>query len=516
MRFSRSRIRYLAGAAAAFSISACTETKTEIVTVVDTVVIEAPIYAELPEGAAGFVGYRSSSATPASACGQCHAGKQSGWVTTAHADAWAGLQSSGGAQGFCEGCHTVNALGNTSTAVGGWTATADDRYHDVGCESCHGPGQTHIDVPESGAPQATLAVGVDLESGCGQCHQGTHHPFVEDWAQSGHAQVVGFAAGREECAGCHKGQGALIAWGENDNYLEKDGDPLPTTCGVCHDPHGSDNPGQTRFSAASTSIENNLCAKCHNRRTVPDPNSTHGLAPHAPEPALMLGDAGWFPPGMEFLGGKLFGTHTAANPDFCATCHLESFEVTDEEGGFVFQSTGHLFTSIPCVDEAGIPVAGDCAYTTEARTFKGCTTAGCHGTEGAAATAVQVASLRMADRSGEVLDLLWQVDPNLEGPGGEIDAADDKFTTAEGALFNVNLAQFPNEGSDEPGDNPVPADVTGSSTHNPFLTEALLIGSKQAVENEYGVGAAGHYDYGPVIQQILDRARRHGGMSGAP
>jgi predicted CXXCH cytochrome family protein len=352
---------------------------------------------------------------------------------------------------------------------------------------------------------------------CGECHNGSHHPFVEDWAQSPHANVVGFAAARESCAGCHKGQGALVAWGANGNYVEKFEEALPTTCGVCHDPHGSDNPGQTRFSAESSSMEINLCARCHNRRTAPDPESSHGLAPHAPQAALLLGEAGWFPPDLGIDQGDILGTHgSVANPRLCATCHVNSYDITDDATGeFVFTSTGHLFTAVPCTDEQGIPVAGDCEYNTDERTYGACTASGCHGTEQVAQSALFAAGTRIADRSGTILDLLWEVDPNLEEPGGEIDASDGRFTVAEGAFFNVNLAQFPSEGSTEPGDNPVFAEVTSASTHNPFLVEALLIGSQDAVEAAYGVGAAGAVNYWPLIQEILDKAAKHGGLAEA-
>jgi predicted CXXCH cytochrome family protein len=510
------------------SVAACeTKTETQIVTVTDTLVVtdtvevevDRPVYQPIPDGAAGFVGYRDSNAAPAQACGQCHASAQSRWLTTAHADAWAGLQGSGHAQEFCEGCHTVNALGNAATGSVGWSATQDSRYHDVGCESCHGAGQSHIDAPSSGGPLASLKV-VDDEGNflsCGECHNGSHHPFVEDWAQSPHANVVGFAAARESCAGCHRGQGALVAWGANGNYAEKFEEALPTTCGVCHDPHGSDNPGQTRFSAESSSMEINLCARCHNRRTAPDPESSHGLAPHAPQAALLLGEAGWFPPDLGIDQGEILGTHgSVANPRLCATCHVNSYDITDEATGeFVFTSTGHLFTAVPCTDEQGIPVAGDCAYNTDERTYGACTASGCHGTEQVAQSALFAAGTRIADRSGTILDLLWEVDPNLEEPGGEIDASDGRFTVAEGAFFNVNLAQFPSEGSTEPGDNPEFAEVTSASTHNPFLVEALLIGSQDAVEAAYGVGAAGAVNYWPLIQEILDKAAKHGGLAEA-
>ena len=35
----------------------------------------------------------------------------------------------------------------------------------------------HIQIPDVSRPQAPLSVGTDLSVGCGECHQGTHHPL---------------------------------------------------------------------------------------------------------------------------------------------------------------------------------------------------------------------------------------------------------------------------------------------------------------------------------------------------
>ena len=481
-----------------FVLPACTDEVTEIVEV------EGPLYDDPPEGAAGFLGYGTpeDQTEKLTTCGNCHVGFQSDWETSAHADAWAGLQDSGHAQSFCEGCHTVNELGNASEAEGGWVATTDDRYHDVQCESCHGPGETHVENPDASQPFASLAVALDGTTGCGECHNGTHHPFVEDWSQSAHATAVESAAGREGCADCHRGQSILLAWGENSEYVEDDptAAPLGIVCGVCHDPHGSDHVGQLRFPVETTSIESHLCARCHDRRTVPDPGSSHGLEPHAPEAALLVGEAGWFPPNSEIDEGEIRGTHGSdANPRLCATCHVNSYEVTDSETGeFVFNSTGHLFTAIPCVDASGIPVEGDCEISTSARSFQGCTGSGCHGDATAAFSALTAASTRIENAATELHDLLLLVDPNLEEAGGAIDPADPTFTTAEGATFNYHLATFG-------------GDVTGSTAHNPFLVEALLLASITEVEDEYGVPAtaSARLDRDERIRRILDIARSH-------
>jgi hypothetical protein len=107
---------------------------------------------------------------------------------------------SGHAQAFCENCHTVNQLGNLTESAGGYATTGDERYHNVQCESCHGPGLAHVQNPgDDNIPLAPLAVGLDLTTGCAECHQGAHHPFVEEWSESGHGTALASPAGREEC-----------------------------------------------------------------------------------------------------------------------------------------------------------------------------------------------------------------------------------------------------------------------------------------------------------------------------
>ncbi len=477
-------------------------------TEVQTIFVEPPFFEEPPAEAQGFLGY-DEQANKLVVCGNCHVGQQAAWQGTKHADAWATLQGSGHAQAFCENCHTAGPLGNPTTGDVGWAGSKDERYHDVQCESCHGPGQTHISNPDASQPLASMALGdvtnLEVATSCAECHQGTHHPFVEEWAQSRHA-VVGFQADRPECAGCHRGQGILTAWGVKDDYVEKNSaEHLAIVCGVCHDPHDARNEGQLRFPVKTASIEEHLCARCHDRRTVPDPNSSHGLEPHAPQAALLLGDAGWFPPNAQINQGQIVASHgSEGNEKLCATCHVNAFEVTDAAtGAFVFNATGHLFTAIPCLDDRGVPTTGDCGLTTAARSFDGCTAAGCHGTQDAAAAAITVAATRIQRWADELHAALEAVDPGLEEAGGEIDATDPTFTVAEGALFNYHLATF--GGS-----------ANGSTAHNPFLTEALLIASLQAVEDTYGVRPPTVHpsvNWDEELQKVLDRAPAPGSIT---
>jgi predicted CXXCH cytochrome family protein len=490
---------------------------------------ERPIFNEPAEAALDFVGY--SDPTDAddpnlTVCGNCHIGQQAEWEGTAHADAWAGLQSSDHAQAFCEACHTVNSFGNTveettpGTAEGGWVAVADERYHDVQCESCHGPGLPHIRNPDAldTRPMAPIEVGSDLTFGCGECHSGTHHPFVEEWSESPHGNMNAYPAGRGADAGgcffCHSGEGALQKWGVKADYLEKetllnsDSEFAHITCAVCHDPHANDNEGQLRFPVNTAAVENHLCAQCHDRRTEPDPGSSHGLEPHSPETDLLVGFAGWFPPNSEINQGAILGTHgSSANPELCATCHVVGYSATNEDGETFF-SVGHGFRAAPCVDANGIPSgAEDCAISTTARSFDGCVAGGCHGTQDAAAAALQAGVTSVLDRAQTLHDLLVQVDPNLTDAGGAIDPRDPTFTVAEGAFFNYSLAHHGTELTASATRQDSLLAFAPSTTHNPFLIESLLIASINAVESEYA-GILGLDAPTPMTPQLTRPASR--------
>ena len=117
----------------------------------------------------GFLGYFTVSDKQTN-CGNCHVGVQASWKGTKHAQAWADLQGSGHVQTSCNGCHSVSQLGNRVGHPAGYTLVADSAYHDVQCESCHGPGFTHASSPTlSNVPLASIHVDTGLTNGCGGC-----------------------------------------------------------------------------------------------------------------------------------------------------------------------------------------------------------------------------------------------------------------------------------------------------------------------------------------------------------
>ncbi|HLS47440.1 MAG TPA: cytochrome c3 family protein [Gemmatimonadales bacterium] len=450
-----------------------------------------------PDESSGLLGYFSAE-DGQTTCGNCHIGQQSEWRNTAHAGAFATLDADPGAQAFCYSCHTVTERGNSLTAAAGWDVVQDVAYHDVQCESCHGPGLAHAENPDNAdnVPLASIKVAIEGENNCGECHSGVHHPFVEEWASSRHAVANPQPAGRAECIACHTAQGAFAAWGVRAAYLEQDapiGEHEGIVCAVCHDPHGGQsglepgsgeggpgsNIGQLRYRIDVPSQEENLCVKCHHKRAEPETQSATIRGPHSPEGPLLLGEgAGWFPPNFQPEIDRILGTHgSSANPKLCATCHVLAFTVTDAEGTEV-RSVGHSFQAIPCVDANGVPTGSDTCTLPE-REFAGCTASGCHGTEETARAAYTTAE-------AIITDLVEQLDVLLARPEVAPDNVqnDGKFTVADGAWFNSQLAKMP-----------------GSHVHNPFLIEQLLIATIDQLQDTYAIPSTAITV--PMIRRLL-------------
>jgi predicted CXXCH cytochrome family protein len=285
-----------------------------------------------------------------------------------------------------------------------------------------------------------------------------------------------------------------VRWGEDANFAEKNTATAyqPTSCAVCHDPHGSGNPSQLRFPVTSPDPELNLCMKCHLRRDEPEVSAS---SPHAPQGGVLLGMAGYRPPGFVYDTARIYGSHaTSLNQKLCAGCHVSKFTVTDQaSGAFVFNATGHLMRPLPCLDGAGKPTADKtCAYTTAARSFKSCAQANCHASEAVAQTAFTTVRNRMkfftdqlwvntngngnvdaAPADGGLLATIKQIRP------AEFSNTDNQITPAEGAEFNARLCgEYGQSNSDN-----------SKGIHNPFLCEALLQATIDYVKTYYGLTA---------------------------
>jgi predicted CXXCH cytochrome family protein len=427
---------------------------------------DKPLFDDPPAAAVGFLGYSDTTAQRTT-CGNCHVGQQGRWKTSAHASAVKDLVASGRATESCYSCHTVTELGNATKGVAiGYAATKSPRYKDVQCESCHNGGLAHVQDPSRTQPMASIVVDTALTNGCGECHQGTHHPYVNEWRESGHGRLTPSIAAalasdpveREECGYCHEGKEALeVQFRVEAEFVEKDdGKVYPITCAVCHDPHGSAETAQLRASIESRNPEENLCIKCHHKRSEPDES---GRGAHSPQGPLVLGDAGWRPPNFVYKNAAMETTHgSERNPKLCAGCHVQSFTVDATTN-----ATGHLFGAIPCLNSAGKPVAGECDI--QQKRFRTCASAGCHGSENAARSALVANEARLTALSTETNRLVALV------PKTEFSTTDGKTTVGEGAKFNASILS---------GDR-------SRGVHNPFLLEALLLASIDVLKTTYNI-----------------------------
>ncbi|HTR20515.1 MAG TPA: multiheme c-type cytochrome [Gemmatimonadales bacterium] len=476
----------------------------------ETVYQDRPLFNSPPDAASGFLGYYDQAQTQTT-CGNCHVGQQGDWIQTKHSMAWATLKGSGLAQSFCEGCHTVNSRGNQPPANVGYDAVKTNVYYDVQCENCHGPGFTHVENPSiaSNRPIPSIMVypttavtdtAAIVNSGCGACHQGAgpsrNHDYLKEWLASRHGQLNPTPSPRAECQPCHEGKGALAAWGVNTVYKELGTSTLvPTTCAVCHDPHGSAKDasgkpleGQLRFPISEPVLERNLCTHCHNR--ISEATPTNGRGPHGSQGPVLFGTAGYFPPGTIYDTTAILSTHgSASNPGLCAGCHVNKLTGVDPAGN-PYAFSGHTFHPVPCLmQKSPTPIVdtsytNSCPYDEPSRSWGACTQSGCHGSE---AVAVQRLNQMWTERDGYI-NTLW-VDLNhnqkldayptdtgylpkvlLNAPTELVfDTLVDKpnalrLTPAKGALFNAML---------------LGEDLTGHpdgshGVHNPFLYRALL------------------------------------------
>ncbi len=484
----------------------------------DTVYRDRPPFNPPPDEASGFLGYYTA-ADQQTTCGNCHVGQQMDWIQTKHASAWADLQAHPDAEPFCESCHTVNSRGNQPLADVGYDNVADEAYHDVQCESCHGPGLDHVENPtiDANRPRASANVfpaepvadtAAVVNSSCGACHQGAgpsqNHDYLAEWRASKHGQFNAYPGTRAACQQCHEGKGALAAWGVNTSYQELGtATYLTQNCVVCHDPHGTAQgangqplPGQLRFAVDQPVAELNLCTKCHNR--VPEPVANSSRGPHGTQGPVLFGTAGYFPPGTAYDTTAILTTHgSTANSRLCAGCHVNSLSGTDA-GGNPTTFTGHSFHPIPCLAQKSPPVvdptySNECAYDEPSRSWASCTALGCHGSE---AIAIQRFEQILAEKEGYIATLWVDLDEDetldpyptddgylahikLNAPN-DLDFTNAPYNTivtaAKGALFNAQMLGEHLSGHPD-----------GShGVHNPFLTRALLQASIADLEATYG------------------------------
>ncbi len=277
------------------------------------------------------------------------------WKYTAHATAQDSMANNPGFGYSCLQCHntgwnpSTDNYGadeyvklDTSKGKNGYSITDQarwDKVKNVGCESCHGPlgtkegylSEDHWDFQNANKLNYSAAV-------CGQCHQGEHHPYYEEWSLSKHAQTTSGALAittqNKSCTKCHVAQN-FILYAQNpaayrDTILVTGDDIQPLTCVACHDPHEKKYTAQLRFPITGTKV---ICDECH---TGGIDSVNINSTPHHTTSEALSGSKlfGYQYPGQTYLNSG----HTYAATERCIDCHVNASP--DNLGK---PSTGHTF-----------------------------------------------------------------------------------------------------------------------------------------------------------------------------
>jgi len=292
-------------------------------------VVSAPIAVET------YLPRHTPTYTGAGYCGlECHSVTGHGenydsWAASRHATTFAAVdQHAEYLPGDCAQCHTVG-YGDTDARDwarhnGGFDEIPVARLEGVQCENCHGPmadvyGQVPIPEHESiGLGDSLyLAAAGAVPVGCGECHaqyESAAHAqgadYIADWSGSAHGTIpAGVDLENPTCVQCHTVRG-FIARLEGGAAPSPD-TSLPITCVACHDPHGSNHPGDLRRDPAD-----DVCSQCHTDAEAGYPNE-----PHAPHAEILAGTGGY----EGFITDPIKSTpHINVIEHGCAECHYPS------------------------------------------------------------------------------------------------------------------------------------------------------------------------------------------------
>ncbi len=178
----------------------------------------------------------------------------------------------------CLTCHEDQTKTYRDSAHGrAWNANSPRASH--GCESCHGPGQAHVDASGDKSKIKTLKAGTparDINAPCLECHtkgepalwEGSPHESLNVSCATCHSihgpksEESQLRAARqvETCERCHRAQVQKL---RRSSHMPVQEGALD--CASCHNPHGST--GEKLLRAGST--VNEACQSCHAEKRGP-------------------------------------------------------------------------------------------------------------------------------------------------------------------------------------------------------------------------------------------------------
>ena len=234
----------------------------------------------------------------------------------------------------CATCHT-GYDGTVAATKHGFKAHEGTPAAKQGCESCHGPGEAHVNDPEKIKPfQFTKASAIEANNQCQTCHNRGEHAL---WNGSQHENrnvkcidchsvhsSAGPALARDKtqqltCARCHK----TVA-NKQQRFSHMPVREGKMQCASCHNVHGSVN---VKLLRVGTTVDQS-CTSCHTEKRGPF------LFEHAPvaDSCTTCHDS---------HGTNNDGMLVAKQPFLCQRCHVTSRHPPTVYDGFVLNNTGN-------------------------------------------------------------------------------------------------------------------------------------------------------------------------------
>jgi predicted CXXCH cytochrome family protein len=308
-------------------------------------------------------------------CASCH---HVGGFASAIYEKWAGTKHSWAMDSLastlkynCLQCHNTGwnplvinyGADEYVDSIAGNNYAISDSIHfniikNVQCEACHGPLGTagrqldvvaHADTAITNLPNYSASL-------CGNCHQGAHTPYYEEWEESKHATSIPAFFTRQNngtCYRCHAAQD-FVAYLTDSTYngttFHPDGELQPIACVTCHDPHSAQYTAQLRVPIIQG--VSNICDKCHTAEI--DSVDIHTIPKHNTSECLS-GDSLF---GYHYAGEVYSNSaHTYAARNRCIDCHVHASPIDPITG---IAATGHTFE--PRVEACAQPSCHGQAY----------------------------------------------------------------------------------------------------------------------------------------------------------
>jgi predicted CXXCH cytochrome family protein len=222
----------------------------------------------------------------------------------------------------CIVCHAVDYKVGYDPDTGAYETTWKELT--IGCESCHGPAQSHVDfhtTKRSGTDPIVNPARLSKRRAdmvCGQCHAESDH-VDPGFRPGGDLFAAIDPAGLEDAKHLYPdGRARELIHNLLPTMTSRCG---PMTCTTCHDPHGRDRPGLMRFDLD----DDRMCTQCHEKtkpHTHHDPKSAGSRCINCHMPRMVIEGGHGQVYDHTISIPSMVNTKKHGIPNACLQCHL--------------------------------------------------------------------------------------------------------------------------------------------------------------------------------------------------